>query len=70
MEELSFKIVKVVGEHDEVLARAGNPLICQAALEKALFVYPHDHLECDRALASSRNRKNNLVRPCRAGRES
>jgi hypothetical protein len=45
MEELSFKIVKIVGERDEVLARAGNLLICRAAFEKALFVYPHDHVE-------------------------
>jgi hypothetical protein len=45
MEELSFKIVKIVGEHDEVLARVGNLMICQAAFEKALFVYPNDHLE-------------------------
>jgi hypothetical protein len=45
MEELSFKIVKIVGEHDEVLARVGNLMICRAAFDKALFVYPNDHLE-------------------------
>jgi hypothetical protein len=45
MEELSFKIVKVHGARDEVVARSSNFLICKAAYEKALFVYPNDHLE-------------------------
>jgi hypothetical protein len=44
-EELSFKIVKVQGGHDEVIALVGNLLICRAAFEKALFVYPQEHLE-------------------------
>lgn len=44
-EELSFKIVKVRGAHDEVIARIGNLLISWAAFDKALFVYPQDHLE-------------------------
>jgi len=44
-DDLSFKIVKVHGAHDEVIARAGNLLISKAAFEKALFVYPQDHLE-------------------------
>jgi len=44
-ENLSFKIVKVHGVHDEVIARVGNLLISKAAFEKALFVYPQDHLE-------------------------
>ncbi len=44
-EDLSFKIVKSEGPHDEVIARVGNFLICRAAFEKALFVYPNDHLE-------------------------
>jgi hypothetical protein len=45
MEELAFKIVKVVGAHDEVIARVEIFLICRAASEKALFVYPTDNLE-------------------------
>ena len=45
MEELSFKIVRMHGPRDEVIARVQNFLICKAAFEKALFVYPNDHLE-------------------------
>ena len=40
MEELSFKIVKVIGPDDEVVVRPSNFLICKAAFEKALFVWP------------------------------
>ena len=36
MDELPFKIVKMHGSRDE----AENFLICKAAFEKALFVYP------------------------------
>jgi len=43
MDELSFKIVKVYDARDEVIV--SNFLICKAAFEKALFVYPNDHLE-------------------------
>ena len=45
MEELAFKIVKLHGPHDEVVARSSNFLICKAAFEKALFVWPTEHLE-------------------------
>jgi len=45
MDELSFKIVKVYDAHDEVIVRSSNFLVCKAAFEKALFVYPNDHLE-------------------------
>ena len=45
MEELPFKIVKMFGPRDEVIARVENFLICKAAFEKALFVYPDAHLE-------------------------
>lgn len=45
MEELSFKVVKVLGEHDEVIVRASNQLICRAAFEKALFMYPTEHIQ-------------------------
>jgi hypothetical protein len=45
MEELAFKIVKVRDAYDEVIARVENFVICRAAYDKALFVYPTDHLE-------------------------
>jgi hypothetical protein len=32
------KIVKLHGQHDEVVERSSNFLVCQAAFEKALFV--------------------------------
>ena len=35
----------VLGSRDEVIARVENFLICKAAFEKALFVYPDAHLE-------------------------
>jgi hypothetical protein len=45
MEELSFKIVKVHGTGDELIARVDNFEVCKAAFEKALFVWPAEHLE-------------------------
>jgi hypothetical protein len=45
MDELPFKIVRMHGPRYEVIARVGNFLICKAAFEKALFVYPNEHLE-------------------------
>jgi hypothetical protein len=45
MDELPFKIVRMHGPRDEVIARVENFLICKAAFEKALFVYPNEHLE-------------------------
>jgi hypothetical protein len=33
------------GAKDEVIARVENFLICKAAFDKALFVYPEAHLE-------------------------
>jgi hypothetical protein len=30
---------------DEVIARIGNYEICKAAFEKAIFVYPDEHIE-------------------------
>jgi hypothetical protein len=44
MEGLGFKIVKT-NAHDEVIARAGNYEICKAAFDKALFIYPTQHIE-------------------------
>jgi hypothetical protein len=44
MEGLGFKIVKTNGG-DELLARISNYEICKAAFEKALFLYPNEHLE-------------------------
>jgi hypothetical protein len=37
--------VKVHGAHDEVIARVENLVVSKAAFDKALFVYPQDHLE-------------------------
>jgi hypothetical protein len=45
VEELSFEIVKVQGTHDELIAFVDNLVIGKAAFDKALFVYPIDHLE-------------------------
>jgi len=45
MEELSFKIVRMHGPRDEVIAHVQNFLIRKTAFEKALFVYPDAHLE-------------------------
>jgi hypothetical protein len=45
MDELRFKIVRMQGSRDEVIARVENFLICKTEFEKALFVYPDAHLE-------------------------
>jgi hypothetical protein len=45
VDELPFEIVRMHGSRDEVIARVENFLICKAAFEKALFVYPDAHLE-------------------------
>jgi hypothetical protein len=45
MEELSFKIVKIVEQHDEVVLQSSNFQICEAAFQKALFVWPTEHLQ-------------------------
>jgi hypothetical protein len=47
MEDRGFKIVKTNGG-DELLARIGNYEICKAAFEKALFLYPNEHIEMRR----------------------
>jgi hypothetical protein len=52
MDELPFKIVRMHGPRDEVIARIENLLICTAAFEKALFVYPDAHLECAKGRGS------------------
>jgi hypothetical protein len=44
MEALSFKIVRT-NTHDEVMVRGSNYEICKAAFDKALFVYPTQHIE-------------------------
>jgi hypothetical protein len=61
MEELSFKIVRMHGPRDEVIARVQNFLIRKAAFEKALFVLSGcplgdapgraDHFEVERGTA-------------------
>jgi hypothetical protein len=43
--DLSFTVVRLEASGQEVIARAGNFEICKAAFERALFVYPTEHLE-------------------------
>jgi hypothetical protein len=43
--ELSFKVVSIQPAGQEVIVRAGNYEICKAAFDKALFLYPRQHLE-------------------------
>ena len=43
--ELSFKVVRLEPSGQEVIARAGNYQIGKAAFDKALFVYPTQHIE-------------------------
>ncbi len=45
MVELAFKIVKIDGARYEVIAQIDDFSICKAAFEKALFIYPNEHLE-------------------------
>ncbi len=45
MDELTFKIVKTYANGDELIAQVSNFAICKAAFEKALFVFPDEHLE-------------------------
>ena len=45
MEELSYKIVKTHDAGDELVARVGNFEVCKAAFERAVFVWPTEHLE-------------------------
>jgi hypothetical protein len=45
MEDLAFKIVKLDAGRMEVIALIDNFAVCKAAFEKALFVYPNEHLE-------------------------
>jgi hypothetical protein len=44
MQNLGFKIVRTNGG-DELLAGIGHYEICKAAFEKAIFVFPNNHLE-------------------------
>jgi len=43
--ELPFKVVRLEPGGQEVIARVGNYEICKAAFDKALFVYPTQHIE-------------------------
>jgi hypothetical protein len=45
MEELAYKIVNVHSAGDELVARIANFEVCRAAFERALFVWPAEHLE-------------------------
>jgi hypothetical protein len=44
-EDLGFKIVKDLGAHDEVLARAANLPIARGAYLAAVKMYPDDVIE-------------------------
>jgi hypothetical protein len=44
-DDLSFKVVRRELDGSEVLVRAGNFIICKAAFEKAVIVYPDADLE-------------------------
>jgi len=54
MEELSFKIVKTHAAGDELVARVGNFEVCKAAFERAVFVWPNEHLEMRHPMRSER----------------
>ena len=45
MDDLKFKIVKAHDGGDELVARIDNFEVGRAAFEKAVFIYPKDHLE-------------------------
>ena len=45
MEELPYKIVKTYAAGDELIARISNFEVCKAAFERAVFVWPNEHLE-------------------------
>jgi len=43
--ELSFKVVRLEPRGQEVIARAGNYEVCKAAFDKAVLLYPTEHLQ-------------------------
>ncbi len=45
MEALSYKVVKLDGPRYELLAQSSNFDMCKAAFDKALFIWPTEHLE-------------------------
>ena len=45
MGELPYKIVKTYPAGDELIAHVGNFEVCKAAFERAVFVWPNEHLE-------------------------
>jgi hypothetical protein len=45
MEELAYKILKMHPAGDKLVARVGNFEVCKAAFERAVFVWPNEHLE-------------------------
>ena len=44
-EDLTFKVVKDLGAHDEVLARAANLPIARGAFDAAVKMYPGETIE-------------------------
>jgi hypothetical protein len=49
MDELPFKIVRVHGAKDEVIARVENIWFAKRPSRRRLFVYPDAHLEMRQA---------------------
>ena len=45
MDELPYKIVKTYAARDELVARVGDLQVSIAAFERAVFVWPNEHLE-------------------------
>ena len=45
IEELHYGVYKDLGSTDEVLARCSKFELAKAAFEKALFLFPADHIQ-------------------------
>ena len=45
MDELPYKIVKTYAARDELVAPVGNLQVSIAGFERAVFVWPNEHLE-------------------------
>jgi len=45
MDELPYRIVKTYNASDELVARVGNLEVSIAAFQRAVFVWPNEHLE-------------------------
>jgi hypothetical protein len=45
VDELSFKIVKMLGPHDEVIARSGYFAVARAAFDTSIALWPTEEIE-------------------------